>query len=302
MKINNIDLNKIKCFQAVAETGSLADGAKFLNLTTSAVYQSIKKLEEDLMVKLFYRTGKKYVLTSEGVRLSEIYQGFHWSLDQFLESSNATTKHLSGELKVGLPLNFSKQIFIPIMKKFCDMHPAVQFSLTISETQKLLRSIENFDLHFAITDDFINKELVGKLEKEPIFKEELVMISSKEFAKENLENIIRVKELKEFTHLCYAKNLPLLQKWYQLVYHKQVSINHFHVVDNVETMLVAVENNLGIGIVPKDLVVHSKKYHIIEIKNQRLYNQLFLVQESNFIPNVLCKKFLDFLKLQIKLL
>ncbi len=66
MGFNNLDLNKLKCFQAVAEKGSLLEGSKLLNLTPSAVYQSIKKLEEEIQFHLFFRSGKKYVLTEEG--------------------------------------------------------------------------------------------------------------------------------------------------------------------------------------------------------------------------------------------
>ena len=81
MKLNNLDLNKLKCFQAVAEFGGLQEGALALHLTTSAVYQSIKKLEEDLNMNLFYRSGKKYVLTDDGKALLQVFQNFNWALD-----------------------------------------------------------------------------------------------------------------------------------------------------------------------------------------------------------------------------
>ena len=127
MILNNVDLNKIKCFQAVAENGGLQEGAKHLNLTTSAVYQSIKKLEEDLHLHLFYRTGKQYILTDDGKNLLQIAQNFNWDLESLLRKSSKNAQSLSGEIKLGLPLNFSKQIFIPIMKKFIDLNPEVQF-------------------------------------------------------------------------------------------------------------------------------------------------------------------------------
>ena len=303
MKLNNLDLNKLKSFQAVAQFGGLQDGALALHLTPSAVYQSIKKLEEDLKIHLFYRSGKKYILTDDGKKLLMLFQNFNWSLDQFITDHNSDEQSLAGEIKLGLPLNFSKQIFVPIMKKFSKLYPEVQFFLTIAETHRLLEAVGNFEMHFAITDAFVSSELDNKIVKRSIFKEELIMICSKEFYKDNHENILHVKDLKNLTHLCYARSLPIVQRWYLLTYKKQVKINHFHVIDNVETMIEALKHGLGLGIVPKDLISNSqlqKEFHTVQFKNDSLFNELFLVQESNYIPNILCKKFLEFFQTEIQ--
>ena len=302
MKLQNIDLNKLKAFEAVAQSGGLGAGADLLHLTTSAVYQAIKKLEEDLNIHLFYRSGKKYILTDDGKKLLKLFQEFNWSLDQFVTEHNSDEKSLVGEIKLGLPLNFSKRIFVPIMRKFSKHYPEVQFFLTIAETHTLLAGVSNFDLHFAITDDFKAFDLDNKIIKRSIFKEELIMICSKDFYKENINSLKHVKDLKELTHLCYARSLPIIQRWYQMTYKKQVKINHFHIIDNVETMIEALKQSMGIGVVPKDLISNSKlqkEFHVIEFKNDSLFNELFLVQESNYIPNTLCKKFLAFFQAEI---
>jgi DNA-binding transcriptional LysR family regulator len=297
MKLNNLDLNKIKHFQAVAEHGGLQDGAVSLNLTTSAVYQSIKKLEEDLHVHLFYRSGKNYVLTDDGKKLLKLFQDFNWSLEGFLEKSKNETGRLQGDIKLGLPLNFSKLVFIPIMKKFIDLHPEVQFHLTIAETNSLLTAVEKFELQFAITDDFLTNTLDNKISKKPFFKEELVMICSQSFFKKHHDQFSTLKKLQTLPHLCYTKDLPLVQNWYQMSFKKQAKIAHSHIIDNVETMMVAIQSGIGLGVVPKDLwkkSAYHQDFHLVEFKDQSLYNHFFLVQESNYFPNTLCKKFLEF--------
>lgn len=302
MKLQNIDLNKLKAFQAVAQSGGLGEGAEQLHLTTSAVYQAIKKLEEDLNIHLFYRSGKKYILTDDGKKLLNVFQDFNWTLDQFISEHNADETSLVGEIKLGLPLNFSKRIFVPIMRKFTKLYPEVQFFLTIAETHRLLEGVSNFDLHFAITDDFMAHDLESKIIKRSIFKEELIMICSKDFFHDNHSSFKQIKDLKELTHICYARNLPIVQRWYQMTYKKQVKINHFHVIDNVETMIEALKQSMGVGVVPKDLISSTllqKYFHVVEFRNDSLFNELFLVQESNYIPNTLCKKFLAFFHTEI---
>lgn len=298
MKLNNVDLNKLKCFQAVAEKGGLQDGARYLNLTPSAVYQSIKKLEDELQFHLFFRTGKKYVLTDEGRAVRELYERFLWDLSEFFDKSRSTGKSVEGEIRVGLPLNFSKSVFIPIMKKFQEEHPRVRFQLTIAETKRLVDLISSFELDFAITDDAIPHDSHTKIARREVFKEELVMVCSNQLAKSNSKNLSNIKLMKDLPHLDYSSTLPLVQRWYKLHYKRQVKISEYHVIDNVETMVAAIREGLGIGIIPKSLLTDQlqKDLHEIEMGGRSLSNPLFLIQESNYINNTLMKRFLQYME------
>lgn len=294
-----MDLNKLKCFQAVAEKGGLQAGARHLNLTSSAVYQSIKKLEDDLQRHLFFRSGKKYILTDEGRSLQGLFERFLWEFNQFQEEVRPGADSLSGEMRIGLPLNFSKSVFVPIMQKFQAEYPKVQFHLTIAETRRLVQQVAAFELDFAVTDDSVPAEFLPKVALKEIFKEELVMVCSKAFAKQNEKQLSSVKAMKELTHLDYAKNLPLVQRWYRLQYKKQIKISHSHSIDNVETMVAALKAGLGLGVIPRDLLTNQgleKELHIVTTGGKSLYNPLLLIQESNYINNTLMKRFLQSLQ------
>lgn len=293
MKLNNIDFNKLKCFKAVAQEGTLIEGAKSLNLTTSAVYQSIKKLEDEMDSRLFFRSGKKYILTDEGRSLQELYERFLWDLSEFQDKSRVSGTTLSGEIKVGLPLNFSKSVFIPILKKFQEEHPKVKFHLTVAETRRLVDLISSFEMDFAITDDAIPHDAQARIDRQEVFREELVLVCSKTFHKQNAREMASTKTLKDLVHLDYSANLPLVQRWYKLQYKRQVKITDYHVIDNVETMLAAVREGLGLGIIPKTLL--DQQLHVVSTEGSTLYNQLYLIQASNYVNNTLMKKFIQYL-------
>lgn len=297
MKLNNIDLNKLKCFQAVAEKGTLLEGAKYLNLTSSAVYQSIKKLEDDMQTNLFFRSGKKYILTEDGISLQLLFERFLWDFLEFQDKSRLSDESFEGEIRVGLPLNFSKSVFIPILKKFKEDFPRVRFHLTIAETRRLVDLILNFEMDFAITDDAIPHEALSKIATREVFKEELVMVCSKHFAKKHFRELTNIKTLKDLPHLDYSKNLPLIQRWYKIHYKRQVKISDFHTIDNVETMVAALREGLGLAVIPRSLLEGqlSKELQVITNESGLLHNQLYLVQEFNYINNRLMKKFLNFM-------
>ena len=59
--------HNLRLFIAAAETGSLTDAAKKLYISQPAISQGIKKLEEELQVRLFIRSKRsKLLLTSVG--------------------------------------------------------------------------------------------------------------------------------------------------------------------------------------------------------------------------------------------
>ncbi len=65
----NINFELYKIFYEVANSGSISGGAKTLMISPPAVTQAIHNLESELGGKLFIRTPKGVVLTSEGREL-----------------------------------------------------------------------------------------------------------------------------------------------------------------------------------------------------------------------------------------
>ena len=64
-----IEISQLQSLAFVARHGSFSKAADELGVTQSAISQSIKNLEQKVDVKLFFRSGKSIVLTSEGKKL-----------------------------------------------------------------------------------------------------------------------------------------------------------------------------------------------------------------------------------------
>jgi LysR family transcriptional activator of mexEF-oprN operon len=65
----NLDLNLLRVFAVVAETGSVTEAASRLYLTQPAVSAALRRLRTTVGVPLFVRSGRGVVLTSRGERL-----------------------------------------------------------------------------------------------------------------------------------------------------------------------------------------------------------------------------------------
>jgi LysR family transcriptional activator of mexEF-oprN operon len=65
----DLDLNLLRVFAVVAETGGITEAAKRLYLTQSAVSAALRRLTTAVGAPLFLRSGRGIALTSRGERL-----------------------------------------------------------------------------------------------------------------------------------------------------------------------------------------------------------------------------------------
>ncbi len=63
------NMNELRSFIIVAQTGSFTKAAARLGVSTSALSHSMRKLEEQLRIKLFNRTTRSVATTEAGEQL-----------------------------------------------------------------------------------------------------------------------------------------------------------------------------------------------------------------------------------------
>ena len=95
-----IDLDSIKAFVAVSETGSFSIAANRLHLTQPAVSKRIALLESQLNVRLFDRIGRVISLTEAG----RVFDPRARLILQEVEDSQRAIRNLSGTVAGRLSL------------------------------------------------------------------------------------------------------------------------------------------------------------------------------------------------------
>jgi len=128
-------LNGLMALKAVAETKNFTLAAEKLNVTASAISQTIKQLEQRLGVALLARTTRSTSLTQAGERFLKQAGP---ALDQVLyamEDVGAYAKHPSGVLRISLPRHIYAFYLAPIMAGFIKNHPDITLDLTFDDQQ-----------------------------------------------------------------------------------------------------------------------------------------------------------------------
>lgn len=141
----NIDTVTLRCFIAVAETGSFTKAAERVGRTQSAVSQQINKLEHMLNKSLFVR-NKIFYLTPEG----EVFLGYarqifalhREAIDRFKEPE------LKGKVSFGLPEDFASVYLAEVLADFSRIHPRILLNIECDLTLNLFSRFKKkeFDL------------------------------------------------------------------------------------------------------------------------------------------------------------
>ncbi|MBY0412733.1 MAG: LysR family transcriptional regulator, partial [Bdellovibrionales bacterium] len=96
-----IETSQLQTLVAVTKAKSFSKAAEFLGVTQSAISQSIKNLESKLEIKIFKRSGKAVVLTTEGEKLYKLGIDFLETMDKTMEEIRGDKNEMQGKVRIG---------------------------------------------------------------------------------------------------------------------------------------------------------------------------------------------------------
>jgi len=143
-----IDIDQLRTFIAIAETGSFTRAAEVVHKTQSAVSMQMKRLEERLDKPIFARDGRASKLTEDGERLLDYARRIVKLNLEALASFSST--ELSGRVRLGVPDDYADRYLPEIMARFSRAYPGVELTVLCEPSVDLLRRIEINDLDLAI--------------------------------------------------------------------------------------------------------------------------------------------------------
>jgi LysR family transcriptional regulator, carnitine catabolism transcriptional activator len=119
-----MELTDLRHFHHVARTESFSRGAALSHVTAPAVSKSVKKLEDELGVRLFDRTTRRVALTAEGRALVERCARIFAELDALrAELGDGTVR---GELRIGAMEVLSVAVLPRALSALLRAHPALR--------------------------------------------------------------------------------------------------------------------------------------------------------------------------------
>jgi DNA-binding transcriptional LysR family regulator len=143
-----LDIDQLRTFVAIADTGSFTRAADLVHKTQSAVSMQMKRLEERLGKDLFERDGRLSRLTEEGERLLD-YARRIVRLSAECVASFAE-EELTGRVRLGLPDDYADRYLPEILARFSRSNPKVEVTVVCEPSPNLIDRIDAGDVDLAI--------------------------------------------------------------------------------------------------------------------------------------------------------
>jgi DNA-binding transcriptional LysR family regulator len=143
-----IDIDQLRTFIAIVETGSFTKAADIVHKTQSAVSMQMKRLEERLDRPVFARDGRASKLTEDGERLLDYARRIvKLNLEALAVFSDA---ELTGRARLGVPDDYADRYLPEIMARFSRAYPSVELTIICEPSVDLLERIDANELDLAI--------------------------------------------------------------------------------------------------------------------------------------------------------
>ncbi|OOF41683.1 LysR family transcriptional regulator [Rodentibacter mrazii] len=124
------NINELRTFIVAAQQGSFTKAAAKLGVSTSALSHAIRKLEEQLNIKLFNRTTRSIATTEAGEQLFQNLLPLFESIEDNINALSTFRNTLSGKLRI----NGNDHAFLCViwdkLMAFMTRYPEVELELT----------------------------------------------------------------------------------------------------------------------------------------------------------------------------
>ena len=159
---------QIEYFQAIVEAGNFYQAAEKCSVSQSAISQQIKKLEQELGVKLLDRHNRTFSLTPSG----EHFYRKSLIIVSDIEQIKLETKRIASNdhaiLRIGYYKGYHGNELSEAVAAFSAKYPTIEISIMVGSHDELYKSLESDKVDLVLSDqrrafsDLYNNEILSE--------------------------------------------------------------------------------------------------------------------------------------------
>ena len=127
-------LEDLQVVLKVAEFRSITAAATSLDMRTGTASAAVKRVENALSAELFVRTTRQLRLSSAGERYLPQCEKALLMLDQAKHNIKDDQETVEGELRIAMSSDLGRNMVIPWLDAFMDIHPKISLRVNISDS------------------------------------------------------------------------------------------------------------------------------------------------------------------------
>ena len=281
-------MKRLIALQKIVELGSFTKAAEKLGYTQSAVSQMIASLEEELSIKLLYRSRIGIRLTLEGEELYPFIQRTVLQYQAMQEKADEIKGLETGIIRIGTISSISCHWLPGLIKHFQELYPKVRFVLHQGDYTSIPEWVRTGEVDFG----FVNPDAVTGLETQFIKEGELRAVVPADHSLADHASVTLEELSKEPFLLLEEGNLSEpLEAFRQLGLEPDITLR----VHDDYSILSMIETGLGISILP-ELVLRKTNYEVAILPIEpAVTRKIGLVMKEKHSLPIACKHFIAFL-------
>lgn len=250
-----IETSQLQTLVAVAKAKSFSKAAEQLGVTQSAISQSIKNLESKLDIKIFNRSGKFVVLTTEGERLFQLGQQFLSQMEETLDHLKEDRDEMRGKVRIGTLTGIGKTWLAREIVNYAKENPELQLQVRMGHQEDLLTDFELNQLDILVMPE---DDLPAIGEREFFIEEVSTLVIPIEMKQELESKKITLSSLEKIPTILFEQHDHLFMKWCRSKFNTTPKkLNVRLTVNSHGHMLQAVNHGLGIAVLPSHVLNRS---------------------------------------------
>lgn len=180
-----MNLRDLSYLVAVSELHSFVKAAEQCFITQPTLSTQIKKLEEDLGVKIFERTNKKVLTTEVGQQIIASAKYILNEVENIKELAAMAQDPMAGNFRLGAFPTLSTYIFPNLVSAINSELPKIRLILVEEKTNKLIQQLKQGDIDAALLSLPVDEDF---LQSESLFLDEfkLAVASNNQLAKKKI--------------------------------------------------------------------------------------------------------------------
>lgn len=170
MATRTLDLDLLRTFVTIADTGGFTRAGDQLGRTQSAISLQVKRLEDMIGRTVFLRSSRSLRLTSDGERLLSHARQMLRLNDEAL--ADLLEPDVAGLVRLGVPEDFATVHLPGVLAAFTEAHPRVELEVTCDLTLNLLERFRSGDFDLVL----VKREPAAPLRGVRVWREPLVWV------------------------------------------------------------------------------------------------------------------------------
>ncbi|WP_343666820.1 LysR family transcriptional regulator [Paraburkholderia tropica] len=138
---DRLDWNLLRTFLAIARERSVSRAATRLHLTQPAVSQALRRLEDQLGLRLVDRHGPRIEVTQAGIEVQKIAEEIYGTVSRLAHADVDREHDISGTVRIGIVSGIEFPAFDDFLADFHRHYPRIQFESHVMRSADVVNTL-----------------------------------------------------------------------------------------------------------------------------------------------------------------